>query len=50
MTKQNVADIRERISATYDIILGLERSIEIMEDELRKEKKGGNHDRRTGTR
>ena len=36
---QNIADIKERISATYDTILGLERAIEIMEDELRKERR-----------
>jgi hypothetical protein len=36
---ENIKDIEDRISATWSTILGLERAIEIMEDEIRRERR-----------
>jgi hypothetical protein len=36
---ETIKDIKQRISATYDIIIGLECSIETMEQEIRNERR-----------
>lgn len=36
---QNIKDLEDHISAAWDTILGLERAIEIMEDEIRRERR-----------